>query len=137
MSSILDVSGKAMTAHKEWMGTIANNLANINTTRTEEGGPYRRQTVAFQAIDKFNTVYKGEIGAGVIVDQVVQDNNVDLRYEPNHPDANADGYVAYPAINMTSEINDLLVAQRGYEANSTVLTASKEVMAKTQEIGRV
>lgn len=135
--SILDISGSAMTAHKEWMEAISNNLANINTTRTENGGPYRRQSVVFEGQEKFDTVFQKEVGDGIRVSKVVQDNNTKLVYDPDHPDANEEGYVEYPEINMTAEMTDLLMAQRGYEASSTVLSASKKVMEKTHEIGRV
>lgn len=137
MFSVLDKSGSAMTGNKEWMEAISNNLANINTTRTENGGPYKRQTVTFQASEKFDSFLNQEIGDGVRVTRVVQDNNTRLVYDPEHPDANQEGYVEYPEINMTAEMTDLLMAQRGYEANSTVLSASKKVMEKEHEIGRV
>lgn len=137
MFSVLDQSGSAMTGNKEWMEAISNNLANINTTRTESGGPYKRQTVTFQASEKFDSFLNQETGDGVRVTRVVQDNNTRLVYDPVHPDANQEGYVEYPEINMTAEMTDLLMAQRGYEANSTVLSASKKVMEKEHEIGRV
>ncbi|MCK2000019.1 flagellar basal body rod protein FlgC [[Brevibacterium] frigoritolerans] len=137
MFSVLDKSGSAMTGNKEWMEAISNNLANINTTRTENGGPYKRQTVTFQASEKFDSFLNQEIGDGVRVTSVVQDNNTRLVYDPEHPDANQEGYVEYPEINMTAEMTDLLMAQRGYEASSTVLSASKKVMEKEHEIGRV
>ncbi len=135
--SVLDISGSAMTAHKEWMETISNNLANINTTRTEDGGPYRRQSVVFEGQKKFDEFLEKELGNGVRVTGIVQDDNTRLVYEPDHPDANEEGYVEYPEINMTAEMTDLLMAQRGYEASSTVLSATKKVMEKEHEIGRV
>lgn len=137
MYSLLDISGSGMTGNKEWMETIGNNLANINTTRTESGGAYKRQTVAFESRDRFDTILNKEMGNGIEVARVVQDSNTKLVYDPDHPDANDEGYVEYPEINMTSEMTDLLMAERGYEANSSVLTASKKVIEKEHEIGRV
>lgn len=137
MYSVLDISGSAMTGHKEWMDAISNNLANINTTRTESGGPYKRQTVSFEGKERFDSVFNQELGDGIRVDQIVQDDKTKLVYDPDHPDANGEGYVEYPEINMTAEMTDLLMAQRGYEASSTVLSASKKVIEKENEIGRV
>ncbi|MGF7535623.1 flagellar basal body rod protein FlgC [Bacillus mexicanus] len=137
MYSLLDISGSGMTGNKEWMETIGNNLANINTTRTENGGPYKRQSVAFESRKRFDTILNKEMGNGIEVGKIVQDDNTKLVYDPDHPDANEEGYVQYPEINMTSEMTDLLMAERGYEANSSVLTASKKVIEKEHEIGRV
>ncbi|WP_456363799.1 flagellar basal body rod protein FlgC [Priestia aryabhattai] len=137
MFSVLDISGSAMTGNKEWMEAISNNLANINTTRTKDGGPYKRQSVVFEGKEKFDDVMNQELGHGIQVSKVVQDDNTRLVYDPEHPDANQEGYVSYPDINMTAEMTDLLMAQRGYEANASVLTASKKVMEKEYDIGRV
>ncbi|WP_088362412.1 flagellar basal body rod protein FlgC [Bacillus cereus] len=137
MFSVLDISGAGMTANKEWTEAISNNLANMNTTRTNSGGPYKRQTVVFEEKKKFDDVLNQEIGNGVQVKQIVQDNNTRLVYDPEHPDANEEGYVEYPEINVTSEMTDLLMSQRGYEQNATVLSASKKMMEKEHEIGRV
>lgn len=137
MYSLLDISGSGMTAHKEWMESISNNLANINTTRTKDGSPYKRQSVVFEGKEKFDDVMNQELGDGIQVSKVVQDNNTRLVYDPDQPDANKEGYVSYPDINMTAEMTDLLMAQRGYEANATVLSASKKVMEKEYDIGKV
>lgn len=135
MFSTLDISGSAMTANKEWLEVISNNLSNMNTTRSQDGDGYKRQAVVFEEIVKENG--KGKTGAGTKVSEILQDNNVRLVYDPDHPDANGEGYVEYPEINMTSEMTDLLMAQRAYEANSSVLTATKQLMEKVHEIGRV
>lgn len=137
MFSTLDISGSGMTANKEWLEVISNNLSNMNTTRSQDGTAYKRQAVVFEEIVKENTYINGNSGAGTKVAAVLQDNNVRVVYDPDHPDANEDGYVAYPEINMTSEMTDMLMAQRGYEANSSVLTATKQLMEKVHEIGRV
>lgn len=137
MYTLLNISGSGMTGNKEWMEAISNNIANINTTRTKEDGPYKRQSVAFEGKQKFDEVMNQEMGDGIQVSKVVQDSNTRLVYDPEHPDANAEGYVEYPEINVTAEMTDLMMAQRGYEANSSVLTASKKILEKEYEIGRV
>ena len=137
MFSTLDISGSAMTANKEWLEVISNNLSNMNTTRSQDGSSYKRQAVVFEEIVKENSYVDGRTGAGTKVTAVLQDDRVQLVYDPDHPDANEDGYVEYPEINMTSEMTDMLMAQRGYEANSSVLTATKQLMEKVHEIGKV
>lgn len=139
---IYDVIGSGMTANKLWMDLTANNIANMNTTRTAEGGPYHRQTLAFRAKDDFTSVLEQKAGIrgsgdGVIVDKVIEDKSEDLIYSPEHPDANEEGYVRTPAINMTAEMTNMMMAQRAYESNVTVLNATKEVNQKTNEIGRI
>lgn len=140
--SIYDVIGSGMTANKLWIDLTANNIANINTTRTAEGGPYHRQTLTFKAKDDFHTMLEKKagvkgIGDGVRVDNVIEDPTEELVYSPEHPDANEEGYVRMPAINLTAEMTNILMAQRAYESNVTVFNATKEVNQKTNEIGRV
>lgn len=136
MFSTLNISGSGMTANKTWLETIGNNISNVNTTRTEEGGPYKRQTVTFGERKEFEKMLQKETGAGVEVNEIIQDDNVRLVYDPEHPDANEEGYVEYPEINIVAEMTDLLMAQRGYEANASVLSATKDIMKKEMEIGR-
>jgi flagellar basal-body rod protein FlgC len=137
MYSVLDIDGSGMTAHKEWMETISNNLANINTTRTNSGGPYKRQTVEFESTSKFDTILNREVGSGVRVKQIVQDNHTKMVYDPQNPDADKQGYVQYPEIDMTSEMTDMLMAQRGYEANATALSSNKQIIDTENQIGKV
>ncbi len=130
------ISGSGLTAERLRMDTIANNLANANTTRTEAGGPYRRQMVLFSAIEK-KTVTKKPIGGGVKVVGIVHDASPPkLVYDPQHPDADADGYVQLPNINVVTEMVDLITATRAYEANITAINAAKSMALKALDIGR-
>lgn len=138
------VSGSGMTAQRSRMNTISSNIANINTTKTPEGGPYRRKDVVFEAMpDQRNF---GEIlGANsprehiqrVQVVDVISDRKAPLlKYEPDHPDANEDGYVAYPNINLMEEMTNMIQATRSYEANVSALQAAKDMALSSLEIGR-
>lgn len=134
----LDIAGSGLTANRLWMDTISGNLANVNTTRAEDGGPYVRRVPVFQerlmeAIGgQDDRVRKGWFGlyasSGVRVTEIAQDETPPrLAYQPDHPDANADGYVAYPNVNVVREMVDLMVASRAYEANLTVVESDKAV----------
>lgn len=134
----IDIAGSGLTANRLWMDTISGNLANVNTTRTEGGGPYVRRVPVFQerlmeAIGaEENRVKKGWFGlqsaSGVRVVDIAQDATPPrLAYQPDHPDANADGYVAYPNVNVVKEMADMMVASRAYEANLTVVETDKSV----------
>lgn len=136
MFQLFDISGSSMTAHKTWTETIGNNISNIQTTRTENGGPYQRQTVTFEEKKDFENIMQKERSAGVQVGNVLHDDSTRNVYQPDHPDANEEGYVEFPEINITSEMTDLLMAQRGYEASATALDTAKKMMQKTLEIGR-
>lgn len=134
----LDIAGSGLTANRLWMDTISGNLANVNTTRTQSGGPYQRRVPVFhermmEAIDDRDyRLRNGWFGhyrsSGVRVTEIVEDNTPPrLAYQPDHPDANADGYVAYPNVNVVKEMVDLMVASRAYEANLTVVESDKAV----------
>ncbi|MDL2263861.1 flagellar basal body rod protein FlgC [Synergistaceae bacterium OttesenSCG-928-I11] len=134
----LDIAGSGLTANRLWMDTISGNLANVNTTRTEDGGPYTRRVPVFQerlmeAIGgQDERIRKGWFGlyssSGVRVTEIAEDDTPPrLAYQPDHPDANADGYVAYPNVNVVREMADLMVASRAYEANLTVVESDKAV----------
>jgi flagellar basal-body rod protein FlgC len=127
------------------MDVVANNLANLNSTRTEAGaGPYQRQTVVFRAQDgasNFQAVLARHAGAsapgGVNVAAVLEDPSPPRRvYEPGHPDADAEGYVEYPDIDVATEMTDMMSANRSYSANVTALNAIKGMAQKALEIGR-
>jgi flagellar basal-body rod protein FlgC len=121
------------------MDTIAGNLANVNTTRTQEGGPYARRVPVFQerlmeAVgERENRIKKGWLGwygthsgSGVRVTEITRDPTPPrLAYQPDHPDANAEGYVAYPNVNVVREMTDMMVASRAYEANLSVVETGK------------
>jgi len=132
------ISGSALMAEKVRVDTVASNLANLQTTRTASGGPYQRKTVVFaERLAMVNQVPPSYRGRGVNVVTIVEDTNPPrLEYDPEHPDANVDGYVAYPNVEMAKEMTDLVTASRSYEANSTVINTAKSLYLKALEIGR-
>lgn len=142
MSGLYDVIGSGMTANKEWIKAISNNIANINTTRTSNGDPYHRQVVIFEEKNSFNKMLEKKMdvegpGEGVRVKKVLQDKNENIVYSPEHPDADEQGYLRLPAINLAAEMTNLMMAQRGYESNVTSFNATKKINEKTYQIGRV
>ncbi|WP_347712083.1 flagellar basal body rod protein FlgC [uncultured Fretibacterium sp.] len=132
----MEVAGSALTAHRLWMDTISSNLANINTTRTLAGGPYKRRVPVFaEMLDKTIGGYQ-DIG-GVRVLEIEEDQTPSrLVYQPEHPDANADGYVAFPNVNLVREMTDMLVASRAYEANLSVATSARDMWNGALEVLR-
>jgi flagellar basal-body rod protein FlgC len=172
--SALRIAGSALTAQRLRTDVVASNVANMQTTRTPEGGPYRRQQVLFAAQDTSRAGLMGgggfggalarrlstlpgapalpalpptagaggsaaasTPGAGVVVQSVGADGRAPKRvYEPDHPDADAEGYVDYPDIDPVTEMVDLLSASRAYEASVTVANAAKGMAVKALEIGR-
>ena len=142
LNSSIDICASGLTAQRLRMDVIANNLANSTTTRTQNGGPYRRQSVVFEARSgarNFKHHLEQEMAGtnGVRVKEIVTDNSP-LRqvYEPSHPDANSEGYVSYPNVNVVAEMTDMISASRSYEANITALNSIKRMSAKALEIGR-
>ena len=123
----LEVAGSSLTAHRLWMDTISSNLANINTTRTKAGGPYKRRVPVFaEMLDNTLGGYH-DIG-GVRVLEITEDQGAPrMAYQPDHPDANEEGYVAYPNVNLVREMTDMLVASRAYEANLSVVTTGRDM----------
>jgi flagellar basal-body rod protein FlgC len=134
----LNSAASALTAQRLRMDTISNNLANQNTTRTAEGGAYRRQMVIFESREEFARNAAGrtqKTPLGVKVKQIIEDNSpLRLVYDPEHPDANPDGYVAYPNVNTVQEMTDMISATRSYEANVTMINAVKGMASKALEI---
>ena len=132
----MEVAGSALTAHRLWMDTISSNLANINTTRTLAGGPYKRRVPVFaEMLDKTIGGYQ-DIG-GVRVLEIEEDQTPPrLVYQPEHPDTNADGYVAFPNVNLVREMTDMLVASRAYEANLSVATSARDMWNGALEVLR-
>jgi flagellar basal-body rod protein FlgC len=127
---VMKVSATGMSAQRIRISSISANLANSQTTRTEEGGPYQRRDVVFKH------VLEGELQGGVKVTEVVKDEKPPiLKFEPDHPDANEEGYVAYPNINPIEEMVNMLEASRSYEANTTVLNTAKQLALRALEIG--
>lgn len=121
-------SATGMTAHRLWMDVISSNLANADSTRSIDGGPFRRQMVILSADDD---------SQGVKVDQVVSDPSPARQvYDPGHPDADANGIVSYPNVEPTREMIDMLNASRAYEANAVAMTTSKHLLQRALEIGQ-
>jgi flagellar basal-body rod protein FlgC len=142
-STALRVSASGLAAQRMRMNTISSNIANINTTRTPEGGPYRRKDVVFESMpdarnfgELVTSAPNDSIQRVQVTDVNVDQNAVDLRYEPDHPDANAEGYVAYPKINLMEEMANMIQATRSYEANVSAIQASKDMALGALEIGR-
>ncbi|EMW4421808.1 flagellar basal body rod protein FlgC [Campylobacter jejuni] len=150
--SDFDISGYGLSAQRFRMNVISSNIANANTTRTAEGGPYRRREVIFKATDfdkllneqinKDNNFLKYENPLNdpsspeeakppiqsVVVDKVVRDDkDFRMKYDPSHPDANVEGYVAYPNVNPVIEMADLIEATRAYQANVSAFTSAKTI----------
>lgn len=150
----IDISASGLTAQRLRMDTIASNIANVETTRVENGrGPYRRQVVVFEArnskaADKtanadFESVLEEKIskmGLGVRVKEIrsVDENEQPFRkvYDPSHPDADEQGYVNYPNVNIVEEMINMISATRAYEANAKVIEASKSMAMRALDIGR-
>ncbi len=137
------ISSSGMAAQRMRMNTISSNIANINTTRAPEGGAYRRKDVVFEAMpDARNfgelvSVLPNNDYQRVQVTDVVSDRKAPvLKYEPDHADANADGYVAYPNINLMEEMTNMIQATRSYEANVSAMQATKDMAMSALEIGR-
>ena len=141
-----DINASGMTAQRYRMDVISENVANADTTRTEDGTPYRRKVVTFQQkgekVGSFSSVfgkasdaYKGQ---GVRVSKVSQDTWTEMikAYDPSHPDADENGYVTYPNVNIVTEMTNLIDASRSYEANVTAFNASKTIAMKGLEMGQ-
>lgn len=157
----LDISGSGLSAQRRKLTAIASNLANVDTSRTDEGGPYkRRRVVMLEAprLSKFSTMLDREqnrlrrtdaghleegeprpgeflVGSGVLTQEVREEpTKPRMVYDPNHPDAREDGMVLYPDINPITEMVDLIAASRAYEANVTVMSAAKDMINRSLEI---
>jgi flagellar basal-body rod protein FlgC len=139
---MLGVSGSALTAERQRAEVVTSNMANMETTRTPEGGPYRRQLVVFRArrMAPFPALLVGLGGAaarGVRVDQVIADAKPAIeRYQPGHPDADAKGYVAYPAVDPVEETADLMSALRAYELNASAVQSTKTMIQESLDLLR-
>lgn len=140
--SSLRTSATGLSAERLRMDLIASNLANAETTRTDEGGPYVRKVAVFKPYRSFESILNKEMGAGVKVEKIVSDKApFRLEYDPTHPDAiqedgDLKGYVRYPNVNPVKEMVDMITASRAYEANVTVMNSAKSMALKALEIGR-
>ncbi|HET9099290.1 MAG TPA: flagellar basal body rod protein FlgC [Acidobacteriaceae bacterium] len=146
---VMDISGSALEAERMRAEVVSANMANANTTRTENGKPYQRQHVVFQSSavgqpqDFASTLLSAsalpgqtaEVGDGVRVSAVISDTAAPLqRYDPGHPDADAKGFVTYPNINPLTEMVDLMGAQRAYGMNASAVTAAKSMITSTLDL---
>ena len=141
--SALSVSASGMSAERQRAEVLTENIANADTTRTIEGGPYRRRDVVFQSeqvASPFSSTLQSELdnqSQGVTVGQVIIDQSEpDRRYLPGHPDADADGYVAFPRVNTAEDMVDLLGASRSYQANISAISAVKDMLQKSLDLFR-
>lgn len=145
--NVLRTAGSALTAQRLRMDVTASNIANAEATRTPEGGPYKRERVVFTPIQDSDLHFlsrastggrqTGEIG-GVKVEEIVEDEAPPkIVYDPGHPDADADGNVAYPNIDLVTEMTDMLSASRAYEANITVINVAKSMANRALDLGKV
>ena len=138
----MQIGASGLTAQRQRMDTIASNLANIETTRTPEGGPYKRKDVMFTALplDPFSTTFNDALAdqvRQVTVTEVVEDQSPPtMVYNPNHPDANTEGYVAMPNINLMEEMVNLINATRSFEANVQSINAAKSMALRAIDLGR-
>jgi flagellar basal-body rod protein FlgC len=141
--SSLSVSASGMSAQRTRAEILVENLANAETTRTPEGGPYRRKDVVFEedpSVGSFGSEFSSALGSnvsGVAVSQTLVDDSEPLRrYMPGHPDADKDGYVSFPKINQAEDMVDLMGASRGYEANVAAISAVKDMIQKSLDLFR-
>jgi flagellar basal-body rod protein FlgC len=140
---VLSVSASGMGAQRMRAELLAENLANAETTRTPEGGPYRRKDAVFASesqVSPFSAVLQTELTGGVTgvgVSEIVEDTREpEMRYLPGHPDADANGYVAFPRINPAEDMVDLMGASRGYQANISAMTAVKDMINRSIDLLR-
>lgn len=141
--SSMAISASALTAEKMRIDVVSQNVANMNTTRTPEGGPYQRRRVVFSELlgdasnHRFVRLPNRGPSQGVRVSAVVQDETPPrMVHDPSHPDADENGFVAMPDINIVNEMVDLITASRAYETNVQVLNVSKSLAMRALEIGR-
>ncbi len=139
----MKISASGLQAHRAWINVLSANLANIHTTRTAEGTPYRRRTLIYESVpqdESFEAALReaaeGELERVEVVAVVPDRRNFSMVYDPNHPDADADGMVRMPNINPVEEMANLLNAARSYEANLTALNTAKTLALKALELGR-
>ena len=135
----LETSASGLSVQRKRMDIIASNLANIETTRTDKGGPYRRKMVVMRTkeIDQdFNEMFNSSV-KGVQIDEIVEDQAPFKRvYNPSHPDADSDGYLSKPNVDLIVETTNMLMARRAFEANIAAIKATRQMVIKALEIGR-
>lgn len=147
--SSMNIIGSGMTAQQLRLDVISENVTNLNTTRTEGGGPYRRKMTVFQAVDGrdsfrmamaragSNGAAAGRLSGGVVVTEIAEDQSDGrMAYDPAHPDADEFGYVQLPNVDLVKEITDAMAATQAFSSNVTAFNVLKSVVAKGLEIGR-
>ena len=145
--SSMDIAASGITAQQRRLDTITENIVNRETTRTQNGGPYRRKLTVFREIQGANSFthalksarlrHGGSTKGGVMVSQIIEDESEFIPvYDPNHPDANEEGYVMMPNVNTTVEMVDAMAASRSFSANVSSFDAIKQMAMKALEIGR-
>jgi flagellar basal-body rod protein FlgC len=139
--SAIAISASGMDAQRTRAELITENMANADTTRTPEGGPYRRKDAVFssaptaQSFSQALSEFSGDPAQGVSVSRIVEDDSdPERRYLPGHPDADPDGYVAFPKINPAEEMVDLMSASRSYQANVAAISAVKDMIARSMDL---
>ena len=148
-ASIMNIVGSGLTAEQLRLDVISENITNMNTTRTEGGGPYRRKVVRFEAEadrDGFRRALAAAMDAsnrgaekagGVRVTDILEDpSDLPVTFDPNHPDANEDGYVEMPNVDMVKEMTDAMAATQAYSANVTMMNTMKTVISEGLQIGK-
>ncbi|MBA4416637.1 MAG: flagellar basal body rod protein FlgC [Syntrophus sp. (in: bacteria)] len=139
--NVLKIGASAMKAQRIRMETTATNLANMHTTRTEEGGPYKKKEVTFIPADvneakEFGRMFSERV-EGVKVEGVnASTKPFEKVFDPAHPDADKEGYVSFPNVNLMEEMADMMAATRAYEANINVVNTTKDMFIKSLEIGK-
>lgn len=147
MFSAFNVNASGMTAQRFRMDVISENVANASTTRTADGSPYVRKVVSFatkgqSTVSNFHKVLRGAtaayLGQGVKIDGIYEDTETEMKmvYDPSHPDADENGYVTLPNVNIVTEMTNLIDASRAYEANATAFNASKSIAMQGLQIGQ-
>jgi flagellar basal-body rod protein FlgC len=138
--SSLQVSASGMAAERTRAEILVENMANSETTRTPEGGPYRRKDVVFSTdvqASPFSAIFQNEIGTGVAVSEITEDTrDPERRYMPGHPDADATGYVPFPRMNPAEDMVDLLNSTRSYQANIAAISSVKDMISRSIDIMR-
>jgi flagellar basal-body rod protein FlgC len=134
----LQITASGLSSQRVRLQTIASNMANARTTRTEDGGPYQRKLPVFEAkqIDPFGSILDQAMAEPVVTEIVEDQGPPVMVFDPSHPDADADGYVAYPDINLMEEMVDLMGTSRTFEANTKVLETTRQMVNEALNIGR-
>ena len=134
----LEISSSGLSAQRKRMDVISSNLANVETTHTDEGGPYRRKMVVMSTdpVDEFDKVLSSQV-EGVKINEIVEDESPFRKvFNPSHPDADKDGYLLKPNVDLIVEITNMLLARRAFEANIAAMKSTKQMALKALEIGR-